>query len=314
MISSKRLLVTGANGLLGYALRQIKPEACFVSRQDGDLTNFDQTKRIIRKIQPTEIIHLAAETGGVKSNAEKNADYLAANLQINTNILAAAAQAGVKRLIALLCSCAFCADGNGKDLTEDDLHKGLPYEGNLGYGYAKRALDIHIRLIARQYGLSYNTLSPVTIFGPNDNWDPQTGHVVAALIAKCRQAEVREEPLIVWGTGEARRQFIYSPDMARLLLEALKNYNGPQTVIIAPDAGITIKELAEQIAELMNFTGPVVFDAAKPQGQLRKVLQSRKFSSCFPKFRFTPIKDALTATIEWFLMNSKIAENDRVVK
>lgn len=301
--AGRRLLVTGAEGLTGHALKRFAPGAVFAGRKECDLTHLAQVRRLLKETRPTHLIHLAAETGGVAANAARNGDFLTANLQMNVNVLSAARESGVERLVAMLCSCAF-PPSSGRSLGEKDLHEGLPFEGNLGYGYSKRALDMQIRLLSEQYGCRFSTLTPVTLFGPNDNWDPVEGHVVSSLIRKCHKAKEEGRPFEIWGSGRAVRQFVYAFDAARLLMEALDVYRGPETVIVAADKGMTIRELAEAVAQDMNFKGRLVFDASKPEGQPFKQLQSVCFEKMFPKFKFIPFKMALAETVDWYLRNA----------
>ncbi len=293
------LLVTGGGGLLGHALKEICPSATFLNREDGDLTDAKAVEAIFTKVKPKWVVHLAAKVGGVKSNALLNADYFTVNSRINLNVLEAAQKHGVERLISILSSCAFFTPPD-RPATEDDLHVGMPYLGNLGYAYSKRLLDVQSRVSFAQYGTKFSTLTPVTMYGPNDNWDLEDGHVVASLIHKCAIAKKAGKPLDIWGSGQAVRQFIFSGDAARAVVRELASFKSPETIIIAPDEGITIADLAAKVAAAMDFKGEILFDASKPEGQLRRVLKSTKFPEIFPDFTFTPLDAGLTATAEWF--------------
>lgn len=293
------ILVTGGGGLLGYALKEICPEAVSVTRKDYDLTDTVQVERLFETLRPKHVLHLAAEVGGVKVNSIRNADFFESNLRINTNVLSMAQQFGVSRLISVLSSCAFQFYQDHPS-TEEDLHIGLPFDGNLGYGYSKRALDIHTRLLWQQYGCEFSSITPVTMYGPNDNWDLDEGHVIGALLHKCFLAKQQGKPFEIWGDGNAVRQFVYSFDVARILLEALNVFRGPETTVVAPAAGVTIRELANLVAEGMKFNGPIVFDSTKLEGQPIKMMNSQKFSYFFPNFSFTSLHEGLKTTIEWF--------------
>ncbi len=294
------LLVTGGNGMLGRALRRIVPDATFITRQDCDLTDACQVQRVFENIRPRRVVHTASMVGGVKRNAASNADFALINSQINANVLSSAAQIGVERLVAFMSSCAYGMWEQGV-VSEDHIHQGMPYDGNLGYGFSKRMLDIQLRLVTQQYGVKCSSLSPVTMYGPHDNLDLEDAHVVAALIHKCFFAQERGQPLEVWGSGEAVRQFVFVDDIARLTLESLEKWDGPDTVIAAADPGATIKELVTEVAAAMEFRGPIHFDATKPEGQKIKRLESRRFSRQFPGFRFIPLREGLRQTVTWFL-------------
>lgn len=292
----KGLLVTGGTGLLGTALKEFCPEATFVSSADYDLRDISQTKKMFQDVRPVVVFHLAAKVGGVKKNALYNADLMTENLQINSNVLSIAAQSGVQKLFSFLSSCAFATYPN-RPSTENDLHIGMPFEGNQGYGWSKRVLDLHTQLISKQYHVAYSTITPVTMYGPGDNWDLDGGHVVASLIRKSLKAREDGTDLEIWGSGEAIRQFIFVKDVARFLLSSIDINKGSQTMIVAADGGISIKELASTIANVVGFQGRLLFDVNKPEGQKVKVLRSERFEKFFSNFQFTPLTQGLQETV-----------------
>ncbi|HNV85628.1 MAG TPA: NAD-dependent epimerase/dehydratase family protein [Candidatus Omnitrophota bacterium] len=298
----EKILVTGGSGLLGHAVRKIVPGATFLTSQNGDLRDAKQTDRIFGDKKPDRVLHLAAKVGGVKINAERNADFFADNIQINTNVLASAQKHKVKGLVSLLSSCAF-PFYSGRPTRETDLHSGLPFPGNLGYGCAKRMLDIQTRLLWEQHGCRFTTVTPVTMYGPHDHWDLENSHVLSALIHKCFHAKQSGKTLVVWGSGEAVRQFVFSGDVARLILKTGQSIESPDTVILAPDSGIKIRDLAGIIAGAMKFKGKIRFDKSKPEGQRVRVLKSNLFPKRFPGFKFTKLEKGLEETVEWFLEN-----------
>ncbi|OGR56433.1 MAG: hypothetical protein A3I11_02080 [Elusimicrobia bacterium RIFCSPLOWO2_02_FULL_39_32] len=299
---SSSVLVTGGNGLIGNALKKILPDAIYITRKDGDFTDICQVKKIFKKVRPVTVFHLAAKVAGVKTNAEKNAEMLAVNVQINTNVLSMAREFGVQKLVTLLSTCAF-RERPENPPSEKDVHVGMPYAGNLGYGSAKRLLDLQIGLLKQQYGCNFTSITPATVFGPFDNWDINDGHVMAALIHKCYLAKRNNEPFHIWGSGAAVRQFIFSYDVAHILFEVLKNYNDSETLIVSPMEGISIRELVEMITQVMDFKGPVIYDQTKPEGAAARLLNNAKFKTLFPNFKFTPLKDALQTTVQWFVEN-----------
>lgn len=303
----KKILITGGGGLLGSALKEQGLDAVFVTSRDYDLRRIDQAEKMFRSIKPTHVIHLAANVGGVKKNAEQNETLFTDNVLINTNVLSAAVKAGVKRLISMLSSCCFHIYSN-KPSTENDLHVGMPFEGNLGYGYAKRMLDIQSRLAWEQHKCQFSTITPATMYGYHDNWDLESGHVVAALIRRTLMAKEKDEPLTVWGSGNAVRQFIFVDDVARFIAKEINRFHGPENMIMASDRGIAIRELANLIADLTQFKGKIIFDTSKPEGQSRRVLISKKFKKFYPDFHFTSIRDGLKLTIDWFASHRKVFE------
>ncbi len=288
---------------MGHAIREICPEAVFLTSRDGDLRDRNVADHLLGRHQPDYVLHLAARVGGVKANRDGNADFFSDNIQINVNVLTAAQRFKVKGLISVLSACAYSFYSD-RPSTENDLHVGMPFEGNAGYGYAKRLLDIQSRLLAQQYGCRYATLTPVTMYGPHDNFDSKTGHVIGALIQKCFSAKQRRQPFKVWGTGSAVRQFVYVKDVARLLLTWIRQVHDYESAIMAPDAGLTIRDLARTIAKVIDFKGAIVFDAAEPEGQLIRRLESTRFQNLFPCFQYTDFENGLQETIQWFQSNS----------
>lgn len=295
------ILVTGGFGMLGQALRSHLPHAVYLAGRDADLTSLSETMNLFRTRQPTHVVHLAAKVGGVKDNAEHNVEYLVENLLINTNVLHAAASVGVRRLVTVLSTCCYNFYPD-RPTTEDDLHDGMPYLGNLGYAYAKRALEVHVRLVNRQHDFTWQAITPVTMFGPHDNFGLEDGHVVGALIAKAVRAAASGEELAVWGDGSAVRQFVYVDDVARVIA-SLVNMTETRGLIVAPDEGVSIRHLAEIIANSAGGPragGPTLrFDASQPSGVARKVVRSRYFETLFPGFAFTKLPDAIARTIDW---------------
>ncbi len=297
------LLVTGGTGLLGSAIRKIRPDAIFLSRADGDLRDRSVAQRLLEDIRPGQILHLAGLVGGVKANAACNSRFFEDNALINTAVLSAARSLGIQKLISLLSSCAFPLFSD-RATTEDDLQAALPYDGNAGYGYAKRMLDLHTRLVAKEEDWKWTTLTPVTLYGPQDSFDSESGHVVGSLISRCWAAKTTGTPLVVWGSGRAVRQFVFVDDVAKIAVDAVQRNLDSTTTIIAPDAGITIQTLAETIASVMGYMGPMVFDRTQPEGVLVKRLHSRSFAERFPDCRFTSLKSGLEATVRWFIDHS----------
>ena len=298
------LLITGGNGLLGSALKALCPDAIFVTSQDADLRDLRQVRDLFQKIKPSRVLHLAAMVGGVHSNAVQNADLFTNNIQINTNVLSVAHEIGVNRLISILSSCAFELHPDRPSL-EEDLHQGEPFPGNLGYGYSKRMLDIQTKILWEQYKCRFSTITPVTMYGPNDNFNLEDGHVIGSLIHRGILAKEQRERLVVWGSGQALRQFVYVGDIAKLLVQMLAHYEGPDTIIIAPYEGITIEALVKRIIDNISYKGDVKFDQKKPEGVLVKRLSSDKFSRHFPEFKFTPLQEGLKDTIKWFQENRR---------
>ncbi len=294
----KTILVTGGNGMMGRTLQPLLPDAIYLSRKDGDLRRTDDVDQLFAAHRPTHVVHLAARVGGVKENAQFNAEFLSDNLLIDANVLAAARRAGVNRVLTLLSACAFPFRPD-RPSTEGDLHTGLPYEGNLGTGMAKRVLEVQCRLMSTQDGISCTTLTPVTMYGPHDRFDAENSHVVGALIHKVVRSMETGEPFQVWGDGSAVRQFVYAADVARILARLIDS-DDTDHFIVAADDGMPIQTLAETIARMAGFAGQIKFLPKEPAGVPRKLLKSVRFHDIFPDFKFTPLEEGLRRTIEWY--------------
>lgn len=301
------LLITGGTGLLGSAIRKVRPDAIFLSRTDGDLRDRSVAQRLLEEIRPAQILHLAGLVGGVKANAANNSRYFEDNALINTAVLSSARSLRIQRLVSFLSSCAFPLFPD-RATSEDDLQTSLPYDGNAGYGYAKRMLDLHTRLVAKETGWKWTTLTPVTLYGPQDSFDPEGGHVVGSLIRRCWAAKTTGAPYVVWGSGRAVRQFVFVDDVAKIAVDAIQRNLDSTTTIIARDAGIPIHTLAETIAAVMGYTGPIEYDLNQPEGVLVKRLHSLTFSKRFPDSRFTSLRNGLEATVRWFMDHSSSGE------
>lgn len=296
-----KILVTGSNGLLGYAFKEIcPPGTIFISREDADLTNFEQTKEIFLKYKPTHVIHLAAVVGGIGSNMIHSGEYFRNNIMINTNVLECARLAGVKKLISFMSTCVF-PDKCTYPLNEKDLHNGPPHPSNFGYAYAKRMLEVQSAAYRKEWGCDYIVAIPANIYGPNDNWSLTDGHVMPSLIHKSFLAKNNETELYVWGSGSPLREFIYSGDIAKLTMWALENYSEDTPIIFSSGIEISIKDVVGLITKEMNFKGSILFDSSKPDGQYRKPSDTTKLKKYHPDFEFTPIEIGLKKTVEWFM-------------
>jgi GDP-L-fucose synthase len=260
-----KTLVTGGYGMVGSAMEtQIK-----LSREICDLTNPKQTEALFRTIRPEGVIHCAGKVGGIGGNSNYKGEYFYDNLMINTNVIESSRRAGVKRLVAFLSTCVF-PDNVSYPLTVDQVHQGEPHSSNYPYAYAKRMADVQIRAYREQYGLNYTSIIPSNIYGPNDNFSLEHGHVMPMLIHKLYLAKKNKTDFTVWGSGKPLREFIYSKDIAKIAEWALENYEGTEPLIVSGDEEISIKDLVGLLVDEFKFKGKVVFDETKPDGQFRK--------------------------------------------
>jgi GDP-L-fucose synthase len=191
-------------------------------------------------------------------------------------------------------------------LTEKKIHLGPPHFSNDAYAYAKRMADIQIRAYREQYGLNYKSVIPTNIYGPNDNYNIENGHVIPSLIHKCYLARENKTPITIWGTGKPLREFIFSKDVAKLTEWVLNNYDEHEPIILSTSDEISIKDVVDIIVELMNFKGDVIWDESKPDGQFRKPSDNSKIKKYLPDFEFTNLYDGLKQTIEYFEKNYSI--------
>jgi GDP-L-fucose synthase len=293
----KKLLVTGSNGLVGSSIiSDIK-----IGREIN-LINPSDTLGMFNTEKPTHVIHCAGKVGGVGGNMNYKGEYFYDNIMINTNVIESARKSNVKNLVCFLSTCVF-PDNVSYPLTEDKIHLGEPHFSNYPYAYAKRMADVQIRAYREQYGLNYTSVIPTNIYGPNDNFSLEHGHVIPMLIHKIYLAKKNNSDFTVWGSGKPLREFIFSKDVARLSEWAVENYNESEPIIFSPSQEISIINLVDLLVKEFNFKGKVIFDDTKPDGQFRKPSDNSKLKSYLPDFKFTPIEEGVKETINWFNQN-----------
>ena len=293
-----KVLITGGTGLVGSSISQgIK-----LSSKDGDLRDLDKTLEIFDKHKPNKVIHCAGRVGGLGGNMNYKGEFFYDNIMMNTNVIEAARRTGVERLVCFLSTCVF-PDDVEYPLTEEKVHLGEPHFSNYPYAYAKRMADIQIRAYREQYGIEYVSVIPTNIYGPHDNFNIETGHVLPSLIHKCYLAQQNNTDFVIWGTGKPLREFIFSKDIAKLTEWVLDNYTDEQPIIFSTSDAVTIKDVVDLIVEYMNFKGNVVWDRDKPDGQYRKQSSKAKLESLIPDYEFTSVEDGLKETVEWFHSN-----------
>ena len=292
-----KLLVTGGKGLVGSAI-----DADIKLGREFDLTSPGETLKAFRGHKPTHIIHCAGKVGGLGGNIKYKGEYLYDNIMINTNVIESARLAGVTNLVSFLSTCVF-PDKVKYPLTEDQIHNGFPHNSNYPYAYAKRLADIQIRAYREQYGLKYTSVIPTNIYGPNDNFSLEHGHVIPMLLHKMYLAIQNKTDFKVWGTGKPLREFIYSKDVAELAKWAVKNYDEEEAIIFTTSEEISIKDLVGLIAEEFNYKGNIIFETNKPDGQFRKPSSNEKLKRYLPDFKYTPIEQGIKETVKWFIEN-----------
>ncbi|OSC99679.1 epimerase-domain-containing protein [Trametes coccinea BRFM310] len=320
------ILVTGGTGLVGKAIQHIietEPEGSrfgkrpgekwvFIGSSEADLRNQEQSKKLFEKYKPTHVIHLAALVGGLFINMKKKLDFLRDNILINDNVLHNAHELGCKKVISCLSTCVY-PDKVDYPLDETKIHLGLPHESNFGYAHAKRLVDVQNHAYKDQFGDNFTSAIPTNVFGPHDNFDLESAHVLPALMHKCYLAKKNNTPFVVWGSGKPLRQFIYSRDLAKLFIWMLREYDDVEPLILSvgEDEEVSIKQAADAVVKAMGFTGEYRFDTTKADGQFRKPASNKKLLSLIGEFEFTPFDKALEETVQWFQQNY---ENARIGK
>jgi len=300
-----RFCVTGGAGFLGSSLvdklRQRGARQIFVPRSaDYDLTQTDAVRRMYEDAQPDIVIHLSAVVGGIGANRERPGEFFYKNLMMGITLIEEARLRGVEKFVAIGTICAY-PKYTPVPFKEEDLWNGYPEETNAPYGLAKKMLLVQCQAYRQQYGFNGIFLLPVNLYGPGDNFDPRTSHVVPALIRKCVEArEEGRDHIVAWGTGKASREFIYVDDAAEGILLATEHYDKPEPVNIGAGFEITVRELAELIARLASFKGQIRWDTSKPDGQPRRRLDTSRAEKEFGFRSQVPFEEGLRRTIEWY--------------
>lgn len=308
--------MTGGSGLVGKAIETVLNQGekeenedwVFLSSKDANLLDTESTRDIFKKHRPTHVIHLAAMVGGLFANMKANLDFFRNNMKMNDNILSISHEFGVKKVISCLSTCIF-PDKTTYPIDESMVHLGPPHDSNFGYSYAKRMIDVLNRGYSQQHGCTFTSVVPCNVFGPHDNFNMQDGHVIPGLIHKAYKAKADGTDFPIWGTGKPLRQFIYSLDLGRLFIWAIRNYEDIEPIIFSVDESdeISIADVAKLVLEAFEFKGNVVYLTDKADGQYKKTASNAKLRKLLPDFKFTPMNEAVEATVKWFNANYDVA-------
>jgi len=301
----KRVCVTGGAGFLGSyvtaKLRERGAKEIFIPRiEDYDLVRPEDIKRMLDDSRPDVIIHLAAHVGGIGANREHPAEFFYDNLMMGVQLIHQAWLRGIEKFVALGTVCAY-PKFTPVPFKEDDIWDGYPEETNAPYGLAKKMLLVQSQAYREQYGFNSIFLLPVNLYGPRDNFDPRSSHVIPALIRKCLEAQDSGvEEIVVWGDGSPTREFLYVEDAAEGIVMATEKYDGSDPVNLGSGREISIKDLALLIARLTGFEGRMVFDTSKPNGQPRRALDTTRAEQYFGFRAGTDFEQGLQKTIDWY--------------
>ena len=304
-IRGRRVMVTGGGGFLGTAvvlrLEAEAPADIFVPRsRDYDLRRRDAIEQALADGRPEIVIHLAAVVGGIGANRENPGRFFYENAVMGIELMEASRLAGIRKFVQIGTVCAY-PKFTPVPFREDDLWNGYPEETNAPYGLAKKMLLVQAQAYRQQYGFNAIYLVPVNLYGPGDNFDPASSHVIPALIRKCVDARDAGDPAIeVWGTGSASREFLYVDDAAEGIVLGTDRYDGAEPVNLGVGREITIRELVRLIVDLTGFRGEIRWDPTKPDGQPRRGLDTTRAREAFGFVARTSFEDGLRRTIEWY--------------
>jgi len=300
---NRRVVVTGGAGFLGgYVTERLQKRGCkniLVPKiEDYDLVNINDINRMYEDMKPDIVIHLAAVVGGISANREHPGEFFYKNLMMGVQLIEQGRLRNIEKFVAIGTVCAY-PKFTPVPFKEENIWNGYPEETNAPYGLAKKMLLVQSQSYRAEYGFNSIFLLPVNLYGPGDNFDPASSHVIPALIKKCVDAiDSGADYIDCWGSGNVSREFIYVADAAEGILLATEHYNGPEPVNIGAGFEITIKELAEKIVELTGFTGEIRWDSSKPDGQPRRRLDVSKANKYFGFKAKTPFDEGLKATID----------------
>ena len=301
----RSVLVAGHQGLVGSAVvrnlrRNGDVELITRSRKELDLRNRDAVDRLLRDTKPEAVIIAAAKVGGIQANSRYPVEFLLENLDIQNNLIAASFVAGVQKLLFLGSSCIYPKSAP-QPITEDAILTGPLEPTNEPYALAKIAGIKLCQAYARQYGANFISAMPTNLYGPNDNFDLESSHVLAALLRKAHDAKLAgRRSLMVWGTGTPRREFLHSDDLADGLRFLMENYDAPDVVNVGWGQDVTVRELAEIVCDVVGFSGDLEFDHSKPDGVPRKLLDVSKLGKLGWKPRIS-LREGIRSTYDWFL-------------
>jgi GDP-L-fucose synthase len=310
----KRVVVTGGAGFVGsFLVEKLRARGCrdvFVPRsREYDLRDCDAITRLYGEARPQIVIHLAGIVGGIGANRANPGRYFYGNAVMGIQLMEFARQFGVEKFVAIGTICAY-PKFSAVPFREDDLWNGYPEETNAPYGLAKKMMLVQAQAYREQYGFNAIYLLPVNLYGPRDNFDLESSHVIPAMIRKCVEAKERgDRQVVLWGDGSPTREFLYVEDAADGILLATEQYEGSQPVNLGAGRETTIRVLAELVADVVGFQGEIVWDTSKPNGQPRRCLDVTRARELFGFEAKQPLKEGIAKTVAWYLDNRRSIDN-----
>jgi len=312
-IIKKRILITGGNGFLGsHLIKKMRlsgyQDIFTPTEKEYNLVDSECVKKICKDLKPEIVIHLAAVVGGIGANQKNPGRFFYDNLMMGVQLMEEARLSGVEKFVAIGTICCY-PKFTPIPFKEEDLWNGYPEETNAPYGLAKKMLLVQSQAYRKQYGFNSIFLMPVNLYGPGDNFNAETSHVIPALIKKCIEAvNKKEKEIVVWGTGKATREFLYVEDAASGILLATEKYNKPDPINLGSGFEISVKDLVSLIVKLTGFKGRVAWDTTKPDGQPRRMLDTRKAMEEFGFKAGTNFEEGLKNTIDWYIKSYNVGK------